>query len=285
MSKVLVIGSVNKDLYIELDREVKIGETYKTEKFTENFGGKGLNQAIACAQSGAQTSFMCIVNTADERQLKSLLNEYNIEHLKMEVESCLPTGIAIVTQINGDNSIVVVPGCNKLLSNQFIEKNSQYITKFDYILVQNEVDSSVLKKLIDLKSENNFKLIYNPAPYENINNIDYCKIDYITPNETEYEHMLMQTPNINKEKLIITLGKKGVVYNEKIYKPYNVNEIDSTGAGDCFNGYFVGLLSLGYSLSEAIDIAQFAAAKSVLKNGSYAGTKQLSDLLMEKNGL
>lgn len=285
MNKVLVIGSVNKDIWVELDHQVAIGETKHANGYQLLIGGKGLNQAIAVAQSGAQTSFLGAINKADHLQISELLMDYGIEANNLIVSDEVETGIAIVTLIDGDNSIVIAPGANSLVTAEVIESLAAYLQTFDYILLQNEVDSSVIAKVVELKASLGYKVIFNPAPYVRHEHLDYSQIDYLTPNQSEYLLMQKDDLQLSEQQLLLTLGSEGVKYQQQVYPAFKVKPVDTTGAGDCFNGYLVGLLAQGYQLDKAIEISQYAASKAVLATGAQAGILPLGQLIGSENEL
>lgn len=278
MNSVLVIGSVNKDLCLVLDRQPKIGETKQAKSYEMRIGGKGFNQAIAVAQTSVKTGFLGAIHSSDQFQIRTLLDKYGIDSSQLIVQDDIQTGIAIVSLIDGDNSIVIASGSNSIVDAGAIECKQDYIGSFDYILIQNEVDPTVLIKLIELKSMYNYKIIFNPAPYIDHEQLDYSKFDLVTPNYTEYQLMKVAGIELDESQLLITLGSEGVQYQNTIYPAQKVMAIDTTGAGDCFNGYLTGLLAQEYSLEDAIALAQLAAAKSVQKHGAHEGIEPLEKI-------
>lgn len=285
MSKVLVIGSVNKDICLELDKPVEIGETKYAKSYSLRIGGKGLNQAIAAAQSGAHTGFLGAVHNSDQTQIKALLSRYNIDIEQMLIDSTRETGIAVVSLIGGDNSIIIASGANALVDEALITQNQDYIGSFDYILMQNEVCPSALYKIIELKAKYDYKIILNPAPYTVHEGLDYSQIDLLTPNESEFRLMSESGIELGSEQLLITLGGNGVKYMNKQYLAQAVAVKDTTGAGDCFNGYLVGLLTQGYEMEQALEIAQLAAARAVQTLGAHEGILSIEALREYYNGI
>ncbi len=284
MAKVLIIGSVNIDKYHYLNHFPTKGETIVANKSTTTFGGKGANQAVACAKFGADTSFLgaigndiyseAIIENFRKNQINTDLLQTNYEH---------PTGTANILLSENDNIIIVTPGANLQVNENLINALEKKISEYDYVLIQNEINPSALKAIVEIKLKNSFKLIYNPAPFMEIEANLLTAIDYITPNEKEAEALLAKY-QLTPEQLIITLGADGVRYCDQIYKAPKVNVVDTTGAGDCFNGVFVSLLAAGKPISECIQTAVNAASISVTKMGAQTGylTNEELNLELEK---
>ena len=183
----------------------------------------------------------------------------------------------------GENEIIVNGGANVLLNNEDIDNNIDLIKDSDIILLQLEINIEVIKHIIEIAKKYNKIVVLNPAPFKALDDYILSNLDYITPNETEIEKLshyndLDKDINIllNKgvKNVIVTLGNKGSKIVNKDYcktiKSYKVNAIDTTGAGDCYNGTFVGYLAKGFNLIEALEYASKASAISVTRHGAAA---------------
>lgn len=278
MKKVLVIGSVNIDHVYQLSRMPAIGETMETLKSDIFFGGKGANQAVASSLFGADTSFLgAIGNDQYKDDVISNFKEKSVSIEKLNIVNGQKTGNAMVLSIDGDNSIVLERGANSCVNQQFIKDHERYIKSFDVLLIQNEIDDSAIKSICKIKSCHQI-LVYNPAPFRMINKEIIEKIDYITPNELEYQELMLSGVKIALDKLIITQGAKGVNYQGVNYPAKSVIPQDTTGAGDCFNGVLAACLSLDMNIQEAIKWAVLSATQSTLKVGAQTGYSTKAEL-------
>lgn len=279
MKKVLVIGSVNIDHVYSIEKMPLVGETMAAKSSNTFFGGKGANQAVAASVFGADTSFLGAVG--DDQYKQSVINNFmdtgvNIGELAIDDQK--NTGTAIIYSIDGDNSIVIERGANDSVNSQLIKSKQEYINSFDIIVVQNEIDESAISAVCEIKRDNQI-LIYNPAPYRNITSTLLESIDFITPNETEYSEMVESGLSVSTEKLILTEGANGVTYKGVNYPAVKVSPIDTTGAGDCFNGVLAACLSMDMTIAQAIEWAVKAATQSTLTLGAqngYQSKEQLS---------
>lgn len=289
MSKVTVVGSISTDFVVSAHRSPELGETIEGIDFNTNFGGKGANQAVVSSRLGAETHVVGAVG-GDEfaDRLIENLKENHISVNNVERVTHFPSGSAVITLINEDNSIIYVPGANAKVTAEHIIKAKSVIQNSDIILVQNETPKETVEELIIRCSEWNVPVLLNPAPARELAKNYIDQISYLTPNETEFkamfpnkvlEEVLKQYPN----KLIVTLGKKGAVFhngNEIVEIPsYQVkNVVDTTGAGDTFNGAFAVAKTSGLSVKESIRFANFAASLSIQKEGAQNGAPTIEEL-------
>lgn len=294
MGEVIVVGSINIDMVMSTDRMPKIGETILGEDMNYFMGGKGANQAVAAARMGLPVKLMGSVgdDSFGERALKHLAKE-SVDTSQITIEKNIFTGIASIFSIDGDNSIVVMPGANMLL--EITEEFKKHVGEKDVVLAQMEVPVETIHKSFVIAHEKKAMTILNPAPYQEgfLDFIDL--IDIITPNETEFESMIgkeIDSRNLEDEMirwsqehhttLILTRGSEGVsfVKDNKVHTipAHKAKVKDTTGAGDTFNGILASLLAKEYSLEEAIKDANYGAAISTTKIGAQTGMPTFAEL-------
>ena len=294
MEKVLIIGSSNVDYLINVNSFPKEGETIHSNSLEISVGGKGLNQAVAAKYSNSFVSFITSLGNDDNKNLiENFLKETKIDyHI---IESSYPTGSAyILVNSKSENEIVVNGGANLKIKYQDIDKYDYLIQESDYILLQLELSLEITKYIIDKAHSFNKKIILNPAPCKKLDIELLKKLEYLTPNQGElkdladnysFDYIENAKYLISKgvKNIIVTLGSNGscLINKDKIIHidPYKVNPIDTTGAGDCYNGYFVSLLSQGYDIETSLKIASKAAGLSTLKRGAAKSYLKIEDVL------
>lgn len=291
---ITVVGSINMDLVVSALRRPAAGETILGTDFQTAPGGKGANQAVAAARLGAEVHMIGRVGTDDfgSNLLKFLAKE-NIFLSGVETVTHVASGIAMITLADEDNSIIVVPGANKFVTPDYVRKFENQIAKSDIVLTQLEIPIESVKETARLCNKHGTTFILNPAPAVELPESLLAQTDYITPNETELNH-LSSIGDLSKyhEKLIVTEGKRGIVYFEGAKRhriqAHSVKAVDTTGAGDTFNGAFAYALSTnGGDVRLACQFANAAAALSVQKMGAQSGmpTKEIVDNFLRDNGI
>lgn len=288
---ITVVGSLNMDIIIESDKEPSKGETILGDKGTILPGGKGANQALAAARLGANVSMIGSVGHDEfgASSIKSLQNNgVNINSIK-KVDH-LNTGFASIFITKSDNKIVVIPGANEEVKNTDIDRHLSIINDSDVILLQLEIPVETVLYVAKTAKNLGKKVILNPAPAIDLPKEIFEYIDIFTPNETElefYAKKRLSDNNLNELvneirelghfDVVVTLGSKGSAYMEKdntllIYKPsYKVPVIDTTGAGDSFNGALAVSIAEGIDIDNAINFASAASALSIIKYGAQNG--------------
>lgn len=296
MKKVIVLGSINMDMVMETNRLPKVGETLLGETIDYYVGGKGANQAVAASRVGATVSLIGKIgdDTFGSKVYKHLENE-QIDVSAVTTEKNIFTGVASIFKLKEDNAIVVLPGANMLLDNADNDLNNKLTTK-DVLLTQLEIPTETVKNGLERAKKNGATTILNPAPY-NEKVIDMLPfVDIITPNETEFEgllgHSIVEASQFEKEmlewskandtQLIVTRGGDGISYtteDEVVTVPAKkVTIVDTTGAGDTFNGILAACLAKGMTVSEAIEFAGKGATLSITKLGAQTGMPTLEEI-------
>lgn len=295
--KITVIGSVNMDLVTLADRTPKAGETILGKAFHTIPGGKGANQAVAAARLGAEATFIGCVGDDDFGRLMTqrLQDEgINIDYVKPVTH--VSTGIAAITISEGDNRIIVVPGANSHVTAEYVQKHEEVIAASDAIVLQLEIPVDGVKKAMELARKHRVKIILNPAPFQVLSKEMLLLADYLTPNEHEQAELLAAGNWTEAEreeilqKCIVTRGAAGAsIYQngEKLIPGYPVEAVDTTGAGDTFNGALAFSLSGNADLEEACRFANAAGALSVTKLGAQGGmptSEEVAEFLQRQEG-
>lgn len=303
---VLIAGSLNMDMVIGMSKMPAIGETVLANDVTYIPGGKGANQASAVARLGGKAVMLGSVGADDFGSMQKhnlTLAGVDVSRLKTGAD---PTGMAsIYVDDAGNNSIVVVQGANLECDVSYIREKEQVLEQCDYVMLQMEIPYETIYYIINKAAVHGKTVILNPAPAPGPGVIPddiYKKIDFITPNETELIN-LTGVQDCSAEGLemgakillgkgiknvLVTMGDKGVLLaNEKgiqYFPAYRVNAVDTTAAGDCFNGAFVVALSEHKSIEDAICFANAAAAIAVSRSGaqsSIPSKEEVNDLCRE----
>ena len=299
MSEITVLGIFVADISFSGPKIPSIGETILGKKYNVGPGGKGCNQAIAIARLGGNTNFISKIgkDAYGELALKTLeKNKISTENIIQDTSQ--QTGVAgiLVDQNTGKNAINVIVGAPNSLTINEIEKKINLIKNSKIFLTQLEVPKDVTLHCLKTAKEHGCLTILNPAPASEITKEFYNYIDYFTPNESEAEfytgikitnekeakQATGKLINLGIKKIIITLGEKGLFYSdgkEEIYlKASNVKAIDTTGAGDAFNGALAYSLSVNKTISESLSFANKVAGLSTLKMGAGDAMPFLKDL-------
>lgn len=306
MKKILVIGSSNTDLIATLNHFPAAGETLEGFSFHQEMGGKGANQALAAHRAGGDVMF--ITSLGNDTYGQNILRFYRDEGLNVSLSRLcdnVPTGIAMIwVDQNGENSIIIIPGANKMLTPEYINSNLVAIEKSDIIVLQMEIPYETVRTVCNIASQLGKKVILNVAPAYPINNDILNTIDILIVNKSEAETISGEKiEDIGEEKIIdkllllmkgaqsviLTLGSKGCwykSYRESIRFPtFNVNVKDTTAAGDTFCGVLAVGISKNEALEEALEFATAAAALCVTRLGaqpSIPTEKEIKDFLRSK---
>ncbi len=287
--KVLVIGSLNMDMTVKVDKLPKEGETVFGYEYYESCGGKGGNQAVAISRMEVYTEMLGMVgNDSYGKRLIDNLEKYDIACENVAVNENSVTGRAVITvDSKGRNSIVVIPGSNFEITVQDIEERNESIRRNDIVVLQNEIPMEVTKYILKKSKEMNKMTVYNPVPAKMIDKEMAKNIDYLVLNETEMEEIfkisisdegykdkiLKIKQENNMKNIILTLGEKGsILFNEEDriseFDAYKVSAVDTTAAGDSFLGGFIAEISKGKKTDEAIRYATAVSAITVTRRGA-----------------
>ncbi|USK75053.1 ribokinase [Peribacillus frigoritolerans] len=284
MIRIAVVGSSSMDLVVTSAKRPMAGETVLGESFITVPGGKGANQAVAAARLGAEVSMVgCVGDDVYGEIILDNLKKNHVNTKCVEPVTDSASGTAHITLSEGDNSIIVVKGANDFITPEYVEKAKKVIEESDIVLVQQEIPEETVEYLADLCNTLQKRLLLNPAPARKLSEAVIQQASFLTPNEHEFEilfdgrdrtEVLTEYPN----KLFITEGKNGVRYfdghEEKVVPSFEVEAVDTTGAGDTFNAAFAVAVAEGKSFDESLLFANRAASISVTKLGAQGGMPQ-----------
>ncbi|WP_153730427.1 ribokinase [Sporosarcina obsidiansis] len=276
---ITVIGSANMDLVVGTENFPAQGETVLGNVFDTVPGGKGANQAIAAARLGSDIHMVCCVG--DDMFGTSIVNNLQKNHVKSEGVGVVAaaSGIANILLSEGDNRIIVVPGANSLLTTAHIDAVEDVIQKSKLVLIQLEIPIPTVTYTLQKCQELGIPVLLNPAPARGFQLDMMPFITYLTPNETECEQIfgmdMMEALEKYPNQLIVTLGSEGARYfdgeQHVIVECFKTKVVDTTGAGDTFNGALAHGIVAGMELERAVRFANAAASLSVEKFGAQGG--------------
>ncbi len=309
---VCVIGSSNTDMVIKADRLPDPGETVLGGTFLMNPGGKGANQAVAAArlaalpgsERGETTSITFVANVGNDVFGRQALEQFEREGIRgdfVTTDADAPSGVALIgVDSRGENSIMVASGANARLSEQQVATALASITNpvHTVALLQLESPMPTVVYAIRACSEKGMRVVLNPAPAQPVDPAVLACLYAITPNETEAE--LLTGVRVTDEttarqaarslhdagvpNVVITLGSRGAYVSTdsgaetKLVAAPPVTAVDTTAAGDCFNGALAVALAEGKSLFDAVSFACKAAAISVTRMGAQASMPHRSEV-------
>ncbi|MGG4344768.1 ribokinase [Paenibacillus lautus] len=281
MAKIVVIGSASMDLVVTSTKRPGAGETVLGDSFKTVPGGKGANQAVAAARLGAEVTMIgCVGEDSFGETILSNLQANGVITEYVEPVTGIESGTAHIILAEGDNSIVVVKAANDRITPDYVDQAAEVIQAADIVLIQQEIPEETVVHVSELCARYQVPLMLNPAPARPVPSVVIERAAYITPNEHEAAILFGEEPLCDvlrryPNKLIVTEGKRGVRYfdgNEEVVVPgYKVEAVDTTGAGDTFNGAFAVALSEGMSIADSLRFANRAASLSVMKFGAQGG--------------
>ncbi len=287
MSKILVIGSSNTDLIVKVKKFPVAGETIEGISFLQAMGGKGANQALAAHKLGGDVKFItCLGKDANGQ---NSLKYYEQEGLDVSLSLIIdevPSGTAMIwVEESGENCIVITPGANRMLTPKYIYDVEEAIAAADIVLLQMEIPYDTVKTVCDIARKYQKKIMLNVAPARQLDSQLLKKIDILVVNETEAELISEEKiKDVGKEKVVdrlldkgvqtvvLTLGKQGCYFKNDqtthFFPAFQVDPLDTTGAGDTFCGALAAELSRGHTWDEALQFATAASAICVTRMGA-----------------
>jgi len=305
--RIVVIGSSNTDLMVKLDRLPQPGETLLGDTLVISAGGKGGNQAVAAARAGGLVTFVARVgcDAFGEDAVSGYIREgIDVDHIQRDKSTA--TGAALIlVGAEGENSIAVALGANSKLSIADIKKAQPAMARAAILLMQLETPLPIVLAAARIAVKAKVPVILNPAPARKLSRELLKQVTILTPNETEAEVLTGIKVDGNAAALkaagkllswgvktvVITLGKKGALLAHKgghrFVPGFRVKAIDTTAAGDTFNGALAVALAEGRSEEEAVHFATAAAALSVTVAGAQASAPRRKDIeeLLGSRGL
>ena len=289
MSKVMVFGSFVVDLMGRTPHLPVPGETVKGSMFKMGPGGKGFNQGVAAHKAGADVTMVTKLGRDTFAGVAlAAMDEIGMKKDKILYSDDVETGAALimVDENTSQNEIVVILGSCDTITDEEVESVSDELAQSEYLLTQLETNVSATRKVISLAKQLGVKVILNTAPVQPVEDEIYNGLYMITPNEVEAEILtgivIDGIENANKaadwffakgvQNVLITLGGRGVYIatseKREIIPAYKVQALDTTGAGDAFNGGLVAALAEGKDIWQAADFANALAAISVQRLGT-----------------
>lgn len=287
MNKIIVIGSLSMDFVVSVKKRPHQGETVFGEDFQTAFGGKGANQAVAASRLGGNVEMVGAVgDDAFAEQIIQNLQAQNVTIDNVERVTHLPSGSAHITLSEGDNSIIVIPSAN----NQVLLQEEQLealLDKESFVILQHEIPQETNEKIIEYCYQHEIPVMLNPAPARKVSPEILEKITYLTPNEHEFK-LLFPDEELSDclkkyaNQLIVTLGSKGAIFydgkEEQQIPGFPTQTVDTTGAGDTFNGALAVAIVQDLPLGEAVQFANLAASISVTGFGAQGGIPSIKKM-------
>jgi ribokinase len=297
---IIVFGSINMDLVVQVPQLPQPAETLTGTSFTTTPGGKGANQAVAASRLGATTYMVGRVgNDMFGAGLREHLEDEGVKTNSLTTDPEVSTGIAqIAVEASGQNNIIVVPGANGMVGESDLERLEALLPEANLMLLQLEIPLHVTLLAIRLARMYNVQVVLDPAPVIDLLNAVFQQVDIITPNEVEAAY-LVGFPIDNKKSAlkvadtllnfgvnvaIVKLGAAGVVYASRdleirgVVEPFTVTAVDSVAAGDAFNGGLAVALNEGFDLSDAVRLGAAAGALATTKRRAQTAMPYRDDV-------
>jgi ribokinase len=297
-NNILVVGSSNTDMIIKLDRIPRPGETILGGEFVTVAGGKGANQAVGAARAGGTVTFIARVgqDMFGEQAVAGFVKDgINVDHVFRDKAS--PSGVALIfVAKDGENSIAVASGANGRLSPADVKKATRAFSGASVLVMQLETPLDTVQAAAGLARKAGVRVILNPAPARPLPDKLLRCVSILTPNETEAELLTgikvdndaaaakaadeLRTRGV--QTVILTLGARGAFVataeGKQLVPGFKVKPVDTTAAGDIFNGALAVALAEGKPLAEAVRFANAAGALSVTKMGAQPSAPKRKDI-------
>lgn len=298
---ILVVGSINKDIFLHVESVPKVGETIMASSVKKSAGGKGANQAYAAAKLGGNVTMLgCVGNDENGESLIDSLKKVgvNVDYIKRAENE--PTSCAFIcVSDSGENAIVVDSSANSLVSADYLLSHEHLFAAAEYCVLQMEIPKEAVFCAFALCKKHDVKIVFNPSPLTGFDKSLLKEVDFLIPNEIEaaqligkpYEHTseadwseFMRQNEIGD--MIITLGKHGCRYyngkNESVsYPAAKKTALDTTGAGDTFLGALVAALSKNKPMNEAIIFATVASGIEITRLGTQEAVPTIEEIEYE----
>nr|WP_304213989.1 ribokinase [Fredinandcohnia onubensis] len=294
---VVVVGSLNVDMVVNVKERPEWGETVLGHGFFTGNGGKGGNQAYAAAKLGASVAMLgCVGDDLFGEQLLNGLNEVGADTSYIKKVSGVSSGVAVISvNAEGDNSIVVSPGANDHVTPEYVRQHEQVIRKAKLVMIQLEIPMDTVIEVANIAHIHNIPVMLDPAPARKLPDELLKNVAYIVPNESELGVVAdTKITDVESSKtasawllnkgvgtVFAKLGGKGVVVSreENVFAvdPHAVVAVDTTAAGDAFAGALATALASGKNLQEATEFANAVGALTVTKKGAQASMPTLDE--------
>jgi len=294
---ILIVGSANIDMVMQVQRLPLPGETLGEGKFSQLTGGKGANQAIAAAKAGGKVAMIASIGKDKlGNQLIEVLNQSYVETMAIHREPASHTGVAMIyVEESGENMITVAPGANYHLSIDYLKKHLFLFSQAQLLLLQLEIPYESVAFCIDWAKEQGIKVMLNTAPARHLPKEILSQVDILVANQVELEILVHQSISgieeipeaVNQlhhagiKTVIITMGNNGCFISQKELSHYiqafRVQAIDTTAAGDVFCGNLAVSLLEDLPIKKAVRRACAAAAISVTRFGAHSSAPTRSE--------
>lgn len=296
--KLIVLGSVNADHILQVEAFPRPGETVSGHGYKVVSGGKGANQAVAAGRLGADISLIACVG--DDAFGKNSITSFEVDGIHTDGVTMMPdtpTGVAIIyVNAEGENTIGISPEANARLLPEIVEPHLGLLEEADALLMQLETPLITIELMAKIAHLAGKRVILNPAPAHPLPDSLLAHVTMITPNETETEVLTGIAVNTEDdarkaaavfhekgvEQVVITLGSKGAFISDssgmRILEGFVVRPVDTTAAGDVFNGALVTALLEGKEMNDAVRFAHGAAAIAVTRLGAQPSIPTRKDV-------
>lgn len=290
--RILNFGSLNIDEVFSVNSFVKPGQTISSNGFSQNCGGKGLNQTVAISRAGSKVFHAGAVGRNDNQMFMDLLSKDDVDITFIDTDHKHSGKAFIQCDKNGQNCIVLYRGANHEITKDYIDKVLSNFEKNDIIVLQNEISN--VDYIIEKAHEIGMTICFNPSPVTpEMKSYPIEKVDYLILNEIEgeeltgekdYKKIILKLLKINENmKIILTLGEKGCIYGDREVTLnqdiFSVQVADTTAAGDTFMGYTVSCIYDDKDMTQTLKIASAASALAVTKNGAAVSIPHMKDVI------